>query len=118
MKILVVLAILMFFSTFVSPFLAFVVSLVIYFVAHQTAFMKFYLVKYGKITPDSLFYKFVNFLYYIFPNFQDLSLKEYIFSSLLGSYNIEHIVFSLLSSVFYVGFFLILSIFIFNKKEF
>jgi len=82
-KILVVLAILIFFSTFVSPFVALMSSLAIYITSHSLSFVKFYLVAAHKLSVDSILYKIINLVYYIFPNFQDLSLKEYLLSPYL-----------------------------------
>jgi hypothetical protein len=80
MKILVILAFVMFFSTFVSPFLALLASLFIYFVSHMTAFMLFF----AQVDQEKMispFMKFIiNIIYYALPNFQDLSMKEYFLS--------------------------------------
>ena len=119
MKILVVLAFVIFFSTFVSPFLALLSSLFIYFVSHMTAFMLFFsqIDKEKTITP---FMKFLlEWIYYILPNFQDLSMKEYFLSPLLWTYTTVHFMLSVIWwSLLYIFILLVLSSFIFDKKEF
>ncbi len=118
LKILVLLAFIIFFSTFVSPFIVLLVSIGIYIISHSLSFVKFYLVAAKKLSPDSVGYKIMDVFYYIFPNFQDLSLKEYLLSPYLGDYNFYHIVISSLSSLWYIVILLILAVLIFNKREF
>jgi len=117
-KILVILSFIIFFSTFVSPFLSLIASLFIYFVSHSTAFMYFF-----STTPMSknmwwFAKKILEVVYYILPNFQDLSMKEYFLSPYLWNYTNIHFLLSLFFwSIVYIFILLFLASFIFNKKE-
>lgn len=119
MKILVVLSFLIFFSTFVSPFLALLSALFIYLVSHASAFMIFF----SKMDTQNLlspfFKSIIKIIYYILPNFQDLSMKEYFLSPYLSNYTNTHFVLSILWwSLAYIFVMLVFSSLIFNKKEF
>jgi len=118
-KLLVILAFVLFFSTFVSPFLALITSLAVYFVSHSTVFMYYFSIvdKENNFSEISKF--LLKMIYYILPNFQDLSMKEYILSPQLWAYSNFHFVFSIVWwALTYIIVLLILSSFIFNKKEF
>ncbi len=115
-KILVVLAFLIFFSTFISPFVSLLLTLAIYIIAHMTPFMKFYV--YWKTKWEWIINYFTGLIYYIFPNFQDLSLAEYLLSPNLWNYSIFHISLTFLSNIFYIAILLLFAILIFKKKEF
>jgi hypothetical protein len=112
------LAIIIFFSTFVSPFIVLLVSIGIYIISHSLSFVKYYLIAAKKMSVDSVGYKIISFFYYVFPNFQDLSLKEYLLSPYLGDYNLQHIILSSLSSLGYIVILLVFAILIFNYREF
>ena len=119
MKLLVILAFVLFFSTFVSPFLALISSLAVYFVSHSTVFM-YYFSTIDKEWNFSELSKFLlKMIYYILPNFQDLSMKEYILSPRLWAYTDFHFLFSIVWwALAYIVILLIFSSWIFNKKEF
>jgi len=119
LKILVVLAFVIFFSTFVSPFLALISSLILYFISHSTAFMMFFAdSKMGETMP--VFNKIIiKIVYYILPNFQDLSMKEYLISPYLWNYSNFHFLLSLwFGAIAYIFILLFFASLIFNKKEF
>lgn len=118
-KILVTLTFIIFFSTFVWPFITLLASLVIYIISHMLVFLKFF-VEYLKKnqSESSLSQNIVNVLYYIFPNFHNLSMKEFLLSPNLWAYTIEHISLSILVNAVYIFILLYFSIVIFNKKEF
>ena len=119
-KMLVIVAFIIFFSTFVSPFLSLVLSLMIYIISHSTSFMFFYPVYVKKNIPEwSIWYYFLKTVYYVFPNFQDFSLKEYLFSPHLGMYTNFHFLLTVIW--WWITYIIILLIFattLFNKKEF
>ena len=118
-KILVVLSFLIFFSTFVSPFLALLSSLFIYFVSHTTAFMLFFTHIDKEHQVNSFIKGIINIIYYVLPNFQDLSMKEYFLSPYLGNYTNIHFMLSVLIWAWvYIFVLLFLASFIFRKKEF
>ncbi|MBS8121610.1 ABC transporter permease [Candidatus Vampirococcus lugosii] len=117
-KILVLLSILIFFSTFTSPFISLLISICVYTISHSTSFVKFYLIELSKIDKDSIQYYLVNVVYYLFPNFQDLSMKEFLLSPNLSYYSPLHILSSVFVSLIYIVIILFFAILIFNKKEF
>lgn len=119
LKVLVLLAFLIFFSTFVSPFLALLSSFVIYLVSHTSAFMLFF-AKVNPVKNVSVFFeKIIEMIYYLLPNFHDLSMKEYFLSPNLSNYSNIHFLLSLFwGALAYIVVLLILSSWIFNKKEF
>ena len=119
LKILIVLAFVMFFSTFVNPFLALIAALFLYVVSHSTSFMLFFS-EYNKEKALSPIVKeTINITYYVLPNFQDLSMKEYFLSPYLSNYTNYHFLLSVIfGSLFYLFVLLWLSCLIFEKKEF
>jgi len=119
LKILIVLAFVIFFSTFVSPFLALLFSLTLYLVSHSTAFMLFFSQFDKEHTISPIMGEFIKVVYYILPNFQDLSMKEYFLSPYLTNYsNIHFVLSTIFGAVFYIIVLLWLSCIIFEKKEF
>jgi len=118
-KILIVLAFVIFFSTFVNPFLALISSLFLYIVSHSTAFMLFFsqMDKEKSISP--IIQKVIKITYYVLPNFQDLSMKEYFLSPYLSNYTNFHFMLSTIFGwLFYIMILLWLSCLIFERKEF
>ncbi len=115
-KILITLSFIVFFSTFVSPFLALLVSIWLYLVAHMTSFLRFYVLR--LFDHGGIYEFFVELIYFVIPNFQNLSMKEYLLSPHLGEYTIYHIGLSSLVGVIYIAFLLGFSIFIFKRKQF
>lgn len=118
-KILIVLAFVMFFSTFVNPFLALIASLFLYLVSHSTSFMLFFsqMDKEKSISP--VMQEVIKVTYYVLPNFQDLSMKEYFLSPYLSNYTNFHFMLSTIFGwLFYILILLWLSCLIFERKEF
>ncbi len=114
-KIIVVLWIILFFSTFISPFLTLLVTLSIYFISHTLPFVKFYAILVKKISFGSYF---INWLYYLFPNFHDLSMKDFLLSPNLWAHSIYQIWWWIITNILYLIILLYLAIIIFNKREF
>jgi len=118
-KMLVILSFLIFFSTFVSPFLSLLSSLFIYILSHATSFMFFFsqIDQENKINP---FMKIIiEITYYILPNFHDLSMKEYFLSPYLTNYTNIHFILSIIAwALTYIFILFIISSVIFRKKEF
>lgn len=117
-KIVVLLSFIIFFSTFMSPLLTLLVSLCIYIVSHMTVFLKFYTVFTDRVQKGWIYEWLINLVYYVFPNFQDLSMKEYLFSPTLWAYNWLHISLSILANLAYIIVLLFFTIIIFQRKEF
>ncbi len=116
LKMEVILAFVLFFSTFVSPFIALFGAIWIYFVSHSTSFIKFFVYEFNKWW--ALERGITSALYYIFPNFQALSLKEYFLSPYLNNYNWIRVWMSSLEAMFFILVLLIWAIWIFNQREF
>lgn len=117
-KISVVLAFIVFFSTFISPIVTLFLTLWIYLISHMTAFLKFYTIVAKKIEKWSFAETIINFIYYIFPNFQDLSMKEHLISPFLWNYTPAHIFLSTWANILYIIILLILAVYLFRKREF
>ena len=116
LKMEVILAFVLFFSTFVSPFIALFGAIGVYFISHSTAFIKFFTQEFGKGGP--LERAVASILYFLFPNFQALSLKEYFLSPYLGNYNWIRVGMSTAEALLFVMILLIWAIWIFNQREF
>ncbi len=117
-KILVVLAFILFFSTFASPFVSLLVSMWIYIISHSLSFVKFYLIETERVLEGSLSYFLINVFYYVFPNFHDLSMKEYLISPHLDNYTLLHIIFTTWVHLIYIAIILIFAVLIFRKRQF
>jgi len=119
LKILVTLSFVIFFSTFVNPFLALLAALILYLVSHATSFMLFFIETDKEKTVPSFVQYIIRWTYYVLPNFQDLSMKEYFLSPYLKNYSNYHFMLSLLfNSLFYIILLLFFSCIIFERKEF
>lgn len=114
-KMLVLLAIVFFFSVFVSPMLSLFVGLVIYFVAHALPFLKYY---FFYMQDWSVLLKHItNILYYILPQMEQLSLKEYLFSPSIANWSAMSIGVGVLVHILYILVLLFLSVSIYNKQS-
>ena len=103
-KICVVLALIMFFSSFVAPVFAALFSLSIYVISHITPFMLFY---YQYLQEWSwIWLHLMRGIYTILPQFHDLSLMEFVFSPHIGSYTLQHGIISLTAALIYIWLFL------------
>ena len=119
LKIIIVLAFVIFFSTFVNPFLALLAALILYFVSHATSFMLFFVQTDKEKSVPVFVQAIIKGTYYILPNFQDLSMKEYFLSPYLKNYTNYHFMLSVVfGSLFYIILLLFLSCIIFERKEF
>lgn len=117
-KILVVLAFVIFFSTFVSPFLALIFSGLIYVLWHMMSFVKFYITNLQKPIFGLRWQKIVVLFYYILPNFDFLSIKEYLLSPYISNITLLQSVLAVVTNLLYVSLLLIFSVLIFKKREF
>ncbi len=118
LKILVLLAFIIFFSIFLSPFIVLLVSSAIYLISHMTWFLKFYITTSDKVSFWGFGEFLVNLIYYVFPNFQDLSLKDYLLSPYLWNYTFFHISSTVVVNLIYICILLFLAIVLFRKREF
>lgn len=117
LKILIVLSLLLLFSTFMSPFISLLISLAVYLLAHTIVFVKFYIQYLWKASFGIGDY-LISFFYFVIPNFHDLSLKEFLLSPQLGMYSSFHVLITIGSSFLYLFIILTLASRIFNKREF
>ncbi|NCQ81792.1 hypothetical protein GW750_03125 [bacterium] len=66
----------LFFVTFMSPYIIIVVMLALYFLSHATQFLYWYSLE---VDMNAFMQSITTFVFYIFPPFDSLSLKEYVF---------------------------------------
>ncbi|UFX82817.1 ABC transporter permease [Candidatus Absconditicoccus praedator] len=118
LKILFVLGFIVFFSTFVSPFVSLLASLSVYIIGHSTSFIKYYMIESGKVSITAFGEWLVNIIYFVFPNFTALSIKEILNTPLIENISNVQLFFSVFYTLIYVALLLILSIIIFNNREF
>ncbi|NOZ43746.1 MAG: hypothetical protein GXP45_00990 [bacterium] len=113
-KLLLLLSLVVFFSTFLSPLFNVFVSMVVYFLAHALPFLHYY---YQNLAPHAsrVLARIINVLYYILPNFEQLNVKEYIFSG----YQQIHLLFVVelvVINFLYILVLLFLSILVYSKS--
>jgi len=112
-KLLIVLALLLFFSSFVGSVVALLSTLVLYLVGHMVGFLQYYFMQQSQYS----FGQWVSMvLYYILPHFDQLSLKEYIFSPLLQFFSWQSIVGLVWIHVLYIFLLLFLSIVVYSRS--
>jgi len=116
LKILVVLAFVILISLLLSPVFSLFLWLIFYFLAHGTAFLKYY---YSFVWQDLLFMKWVsNFLYYLLPQFDVLNIKEFLFSSIvLSTYNGGVIFFIIIFHLCYIFLLLFFAVIVYWKRR-
>ncbi len=111
-ELLVIISISILFSSFSSPILSSVFTIILYLVGHVTwTFNEF---KYKLIYPLEKFFAYL--IYYLFPNLEKFNIKSEL---VMG----DTITFSIISGtlaygLLYVAAILMLSVYIFNKREF
>jgi hypothetical protein len=76
-KLEVLLALCIFFASFVSPFVALLASLTVYLLGHIMGFVVFYMTILKKEIFSPAIGYITKFFYYIFPNFTSLSVQEF-----------------------------------------
>lgn len=116
LKICVLFSIVLFFSTFISSLSAIFVSLIVYFLSHSLAFLKFYVYSVWSQFPRFLQY-FVDAMYFLFPQFEQLSLKDYLFSPVLWNLNFWYFFGLSVSNIMFVFLLLFLSIIVYSRRQ-
>lgn len=112
LKLLVLFAIILFFSTFISSILSIVLTILIYFISHSiTAIIDMA----GHLN-SILMYNIGRFFYIIFPPFEALNIKSIVSSTIHISP--VYVVANTIYALFYIILILALTIVIFNKKTF
>lgn len=111
-ELLVIESVVLFLSSFMSPITSGLISLLIYFIANTSHYIK----EFSQKVPNLIFKIFANIVYYIFPNFSLTNIKSYIVY--LVQFEKEIFIFSISYSLLYIMLMLLLSSFILEKKEF
>lgn len=117
LKLLVLLSIIIFFSTFVSPFLTLIFWLAIYFISHLTSFVKIY-TSFLSQDKNPISQAVWNLIYYIFPNFQALNMKDFLLSPYLSAYSFQQILSLTIYNILYIVVMILAAMIIFKKREF
>lgn len=112
LKLLVLFAIILFFSTFISSILSIVLTILIYFISHSITTITDMAVN----MKSMLMVNISRFFYIIFPPFEALNLKSIVLTTVPVSslYILANVIYACLYIVVILG----LTIFIFNKKTF
>lgn len=111
-KLLLLFAIILFFSTFISPLLSILLVIWVYIISHSLTTMTDMALRSG----NHILYYFSKILMVIFPNFEALNIK-----SLIGSpvvLNSAFISLNILHAFLYLGIILLFTVLIFNRKTF
>ena len=112
LKLIVLFAIILFFSTFISSILSIVLTILVYVISHSvTSIMDM-----AARSNNTIMYYLWKILYVVFPNFESLNIK-----SLVSSYQKFDIMYTLWNWIYALIYLLLLLIFtvlIFNRKTF
>ncbi len=111
-KLLLLFAIILFFSTFISPLLSILIVMAIYVISHSITTMTDMALRSGNIA----LYYFSKFLMVLFPNFEALNIKSVIWTPLVLEPTFFLI--NIVHGGLYLGVILTLTVLIFNKKTF
>lgn len=109
---LFLLAVILFFSTFTSPIITLFMSFLVYLIGHITINLKIFALYNG----GAIFKWFAEIIYIIMPNLDLLNLKNQVIYSI--EFNYTSLAVSLVYTMVYIALLLVLTTFIFRKKEF
>lgn len=114
---LLTLAVVVFFSTFVSPFVALFAGLVIYLLGHMMSFVVYYVtvIKIHVFSPA--FAIFIKAIYYIIPNYTLLSVSDFIGNPSVTQFLWTQFLMSVIMSIVTIVLLLTLGGVIFRKRE-
>ncbi|MDD2516413.1 MAG: ABC transporter permease subunit [Candidatus Gracilibacteria bacterium] len=112
LKLIILFALILFLSTFMSSILLIIISILIYFTAHSVSAIIDLAIK----SNNTFFIYLSKFLGVIFPNFESLNIKNLV--GTIQNIDPKFIVINLIYALVYLIVILIFTIFIFNKKEF
>jgi len=112
LKLLITLAIVMFLSTFMSNILTIITTIFIYFISHSFSL----LIDMATRSKDQIFIYFTKIVQLLFPPFEAMNLKDYIWSVI--SFNYIYFLSNIAYSIIYLFLILIITILIFNRKKF
>ncbi len=111
-ELLIIESVVLFLSSFMAPITSGLISLLIYFIANTSHYIKEFSLK----IPNLIFKIFANIVYYVFPNFSLTNIKSYIVYSI--NFEKEIFIFSISYSILYIILMIFLSSLILEKKEF
>ena len=111
-KLEILLSLVFFFSTFMSNILTILVTLMIYFLGHSFSI----LLDIANRTWNIIAFYLTQWLQLIFPPFEALNIKEFIWS--FEDYHANYFIFNSFYSIAYLTIILFITIQIFNRKKF
>lgn len=111
-KLEILLSLVFFFSTFMSNILTILVTLMIYFLSHSFSI----LLDIANRTWNIIAFYFTEWLQLLFPPYEALNIKDFIWS--FQNFSINYFLFNTFYSIAYLIIILYLTIIIFNKKKF
>lgn len=111
-EILLIVCFALFFSSFISPTLSAIFTLIVFVVGHLSPFLRDYV----QLYPDRGFHWLLRLIYYVVPNLENLNLKTAVVEQLERP---PHAVgYGLLYGVVYIFILLLLTAVTFEKKDF
>ncbi|MFO7889481.1 MAG: ABC transporter permease subunit [bacterium] len=111
-EILLIVAFSLLFSSFTSPTLSAIYTLVVFILGHLSPFLRDYV----EIYPDKGFHWLIEIIYYVVPNFDNLNLKITVVEGLEMP---QHFLsYGLLYGLLYISLVLLITCFVFSKKDF
>lgn len=111
-EILLIIAFSLLFSSFTSPTLSAIYTIVIFILGHLSPFLGDYV----KIYPDKGFHWLIKIIYYIIPNFDNLNLKLTVVEGTSIPSNL--LIYGVLYGLLYISLILLITCLIFSKKDF
>jgi len=111
-EILLIVAFAIFFSSFISPTIGAIMTLSVFIVGHLSDFLR----EYVEIYPDQGFHWFLKAVYYIVPNLEKLNMKIAVVEHLEQPPHV--FAYGLLYGLAYLSLILMLSILLYQKRDF
>ncbi len=112
LKLLAILGLILFFSTFVSPAIALFMTIASYMIGHSGYVM----LNYAITNADTVFLQLARFILALFPNLESLNLKNYVATDAVIDYKLTLIAFAI--AIAYIGIITFLAAKIFEKRSF
>lgn len=117
-KLEVLLALGLFFSSFVSPFIALLTPIAIYFLAHTLGFVVYYTTVLKKDSMSPLLWLMAKIRYYVLPNFTSLSVSQFFDTPFILHSMGQAFGFAGLFHIGYIAIILFFTVQIYRKKSF
>ena len=112
LKLAVLFAVILFFSTFISSIMSIILTILVYIIAHWITSI----IDMAISTKNGLLEKIWWTIYYVFPNFESLNIKNLIGSSI--AIWPEYLLLNSLYAILYCFMILVFTVVIFNRKTF